>query len=430
MSAPDAGPALRLSGVEVAYGPRTALHEVDLQVPRGEFLALTGPNGSGKSTLLRAALGLVPVAGGTVELLGSPVDRLSVRERAQRVAWVPQAEPLREDVPLERYVLYGRYALHGTFGRESSTDRERVTALLREVGLADRALDGILSLSGGERQRAVLARALAQETPLLLLDEPTTHLDIGHQLDLLSRVRALVNDRGLTVVAALHDLNLAARYAQRVVVLHRGRLVADGAPRVVLSPRLLFDVWGVASELRYDARTQLPYLLPRTPAPTPPAPGEMPAPTPRAHVIGGGGSAGDLLRRLVDAGFRVSAGALPLFDSDTAVAAELDVPVVLELPFAPISPETRAQLRVQLGSSDLLVLAPFPVGPANLANLEEAAAYAKPQAVYLLRQAPGATWDFTGGSATALREEIVRRGAREVSGPDELVRALRARTRT
>ncbi len=425
MTVATGAPALRLRDLRVSYGARTALHGIDLEIPAGEFVALTGPNGSGKSSLLRAALGLVPAAGGSVELFGTPVERLSVRERAYRVAWVPQAEPLREDVPLERYVLYGRYAVHGTFGRETAADRDRVAALLGEVGLADRARDGVLSLSGGERQRAILARALAQESPLLLLDEPTTHLDIGHQLDLLARVRALVDQRGLTVVAALHDLNLAARYARRVAVLHRGRLVADGPPRSVLSPSLLYEVWGLASELRYDRRTQLPYLLPRTAAPSPVPSAPAGPPRPRAHVMGGGGSAGELLRRLVDSGFRVSAGALPLFDSDTAVAEELGVALVLEVPFAPISEETRSELRRRLGSVDLLVVAPFPVGPTNVANLEEAAAFPNPGSVFLFRQPPEPPWDFTGGTARAIRDDLVRRGAREVADADELLDALR-----
>ncbi|HYA54956.1 MAG TPA: ABC transporter ATP-binding protein, partial [Thermoplasmata archaeon] len=233
-----AGSPLRLRSLTVRYGDRTALQDVDLEVPAGEFLALAGPNGSGKTTLLRAALGFLAPAAGRVELFGKDVSRLPIVERARRVAWVPQEENPRDDIPLGDYVLYGRYAHLAWLQGDAPADRETAARALAAVGLADRARDGVLSVSGGERQRAILARALVQESPLLLLDEPTSHLDIGHQIDLLSRVRDLSRERGVTVVAALHDLNLAARFSDRIVVLSRGRRVADGPPSEVLSEEL------------------------------------------------------------------------------------------------------------------------------------------------------------------------------------------------
>jgi iron complex transport system ATP-binding protein len=412
VSAPEGAPALHLAGVSVAYGPRVALQGIDLTVPRGQFLALTGPNGSGKSTLLRTGLGLVVPTSGSVTLFGSAVGELSVRERAHRVAWVPQAETLREDVPLDRYVLYGRYASHGTFGREGEADRALVAEALAQVGLSDRARDGVLELSGGERQRAVLARALAQRAPLVLLDEPTTHLDIGHQLDLLDRVRALVRDRRLTVVAALHDLNLAARYAERIVVLSRGRLVADGAPGAVLSSQLLERVWGVEAELRRDPASGLPYLLPRLAA-TPP---EAHLPSPRVHVVAGGGSGAALLRALADRGFDVTAGVLPLFDTDATVAGELGIPAAVELPFSPIGPEALARFDRLVDEAEAVVVAPFPVGPGNLANVERLARVVRAKPIVLLAQPPGSPWDYAGGQGEEARRRLVDGGAVVVDG--------------
>jgi iron complex transport system ATP-binding protein len=421
----EGGPALRLSGLSVAYGSRSALQAVDLDVPRGQFLALTGPNGSGKSTLIRAALGLLRPSQGSVELFGTDVQSLSVRERAHRVAWVPQAESLREDVPLARYVLYGRYALHGTFGRETAADRQKVASILEGVGLADRGNDGVLSLSGGERQRAVLARALSQGSPLVLLDEPTTHLDIGHQLDLLARVRSLVREQGLTVVAALHDLNLAARFAERIVVLSHGRLVADGAPQTVLSSELLARVWGVDAELRRDVASGLPYLLPRL------AP-RLPALSPRSgkvHVVAGGGSGASLLRALSEEGFDLSAGVLPLFDTDAATAQELGIPAAVELPFAPIGPEALARLDRLLAEAQAVAVAAFPVGPANLANLERLRTVVGRKPIVLLAQPGGVLWDYTGGAAAELRLRLLDGGAVEVDGVRAAVGWLAERLR-
>jgi iron complex transport system ATP-binding protein len=415
---------LRLRSVTVRYGGRTALQDVDLEVPRGQFLALAGPNGSGKSTLLRAALGFLAPAHGSVELFGDDVRGLSFAERARRVAWVPQDENTRDDVPLGEYVLYGRYAHLSWLQGETPVDREAATRALAAVGLSHRATDGILSVSGGERQRAILARALVQDSPLLLLDEPTTHLDIGHQLDLLGRVRELSRERGVTVVAALHDLNLAARFADRIVVLFRGRRVADGPPTEVLSEELLARVWGVVADLRRDPRTGVPYLLPHhllPPAASGPAPLLEKGPV---HVVGGGGAGAAYLRALSEAGFRVTAGALHLLDSDLETAESLGAVTAVEVPFAPIGPEVRARLKALLGAARAIVVAPFPVGPSNLPNLEEVRSSLGHTPIFLVRRASGVEWDFTGGRASAIDEELRLGGARVVEGPADLLSAL------
>jgi iron complex transport system ATP-binding protein len=398
-------PAVRVLNLGVRFGSRVALHAVDFEVPPGQFVALTGPNGSGKTTLIRSLLGFLVPDSGSVEVFGTPVTALSIRERARRVAWVPQEEVLRDDVPLRQYVLYGRYPYHRPLDRETETDHALAQRILEEVGLLDRADDGILSISGGERQRAILARALAQETPLLLLDEPTSHLDIAHQLDLLTRVRALARSGRVTVVAALHDLNLAARYADRIVVLSRGRRVADGTPRDVLSEDLLARVWGVAAELGVDSSSGLPYLLPRRlitetkPAPSALAPGPV-------HVVGGGGAGAPLLRALTDEGYRVTAGALHLLDTDAETADSLGVVAAVEAPFAPLSPETRVRHRILLGEARVIVVAPFAVGPSNLANLEDVLPFARATPVVVQEPAGGTRIDFTDGAATRAREAL------------------------
>jgi iron complex transport system ATP-binding protein len=423
MTAPSA-PALRLSGVTVRFGERTALAEVDFEVPRGQFVALAGPNGSGKTTLLRSALGFLVPDAGTVELFGSEVAGLSFAERARRVAWVPQGESPRDDVPLFDYVLYGRYAHLGWLEGEASVDRQKAVEALRAVGLEDRARDGILSVSGGERQRAILARALVQEAPLVLLDEPTSHLDIAHQLDILTRVRELSRARGVTVVAALHDLNLAARFSDRIVVLSRGRRVADGVPSVVISEELLARVWGVVADLRRDPRSGAPYLLPHhLVAPADSRTGALLGKGP-VHVMGGGGAGSPYLRALSEAGFRATAGVLHLLDSDLESAESLGVPTAVEVPFAPIGEETRERLRALLDVATTVVVTPFPVGPSNLPNLEEACRVVGRVPVLLIERPPGEEWDFTGGRARALVEELKRGGARDVRGVEGMLAAL------
>jgi iron complex transport system ATP-binding protein len=416
--------ALRVRGVTVRFGERTALQEVDLDIPRGQFVALAGPNGSGKTTLLRSALGFLAPEAGTLELFGSDVAQLSYAERARRVAWVPQGENPRDDVPLLDYVLFGRYAHLGWLEGESSTDREKAVEALRAVGLGDRGSDGILSVSGGERQRAILARALVQEAPLILLDEPTSHLDIAHQLDVLGRVQDLSRARGVTVVAALHDLNLAARFADRIVVLSRGRRVADGTPSEVISEELLARVWGVVADLRRDPRTGAPYLLPHHLVPPANRPVEPLLGKGPVHVIGGGGAGAPYLRALAEAGFRVTAGVLHLLDSDLETAESLGVLTAVEVPFAPIGEETRERLRALIDAATAVVIAPFPVGPSNLPNLEEARRALGRVPVLVVERPPGEEWDFTGGRARALVEELRQGGARDVRDVDGTLAAL------
>jgi iron complex transport system ATP-binding protein len=419
-----AGPAVRMDGVSVRYGGRVALHDLSWTVRRGEFVALAGPNGSGKTTLLRALLGFVSPDEGEVEVFGTPVARLSVRERARRMAWVPQEESGRDDVPILDYVLYGRYAHLGALEGETDADRRFALEVLEEVGLADRAQDGILSISGGERQRAILARALAQEAPLLLLDEPTSHLDIGHQIDLLERVRRLSRLRGVTVIAALHDLNLAARYADRIFVLSRGREYADGPPSEVLSEELLSRVWGVVADLRRDPRTGAPYLLPHR---------VVPGPTDRTlslslgpvHVTGGGGAGSPYFRLLVDEGYRVTAGSLHLLDSDSETAETLGIPSAVEVPFAPLGPEVRARNRELLAAARAIVVAPFVVGPSNVANLEDLLPFAGKTPILLVTRSATPDWDFTGGQAAQQLGALRDLGASEVDSPERLLAELR-----
>ncbi|MFY9717698.1 MAG: ABC transporter ATP-binding protein [Thermoplasmata archaeon] len=412
--------ALRCRGVTVRFGARVALSAVDLAVRPGEFVALAGPNGSGKTTLIRSALGFVRPDEGTVDVLGTPVLSLSVRERARRLAWVPQEEGARDDVPLLAYVLYGRYAQMGPLEGEGPTDRAAAMAALAEIGLADRAGDGILTLSGGERQRAVLARAIVQAAPVLLLDEPTAHLDIGHQLDLLSRVQALARQGRVTVVAALHDLNLAARFADRIVVLSRGRKVADGPPGSVLSEELIERVWGVVAELRHDPRSGTPYLVPHRPS-SRTAVGPITLGRGPVHVVGGGGAAAAVMRALVDAGYRLTAGVLHLLDSDHETAQGLGIPCAVEVPFAPIGAEARGQQRAFLEAARLVVVAPFPVGPSNLANLEDLLPFVGNVPIVLLRRSPTRAWDFSDGAGGRAVEALRNGGAVEASGIPELL---------
>lgn len=243
-SAPAASPtplrpthALRTQDVRVAFNGTEVVRGVDLELRAGEWLGLIGPNGSGKSTYLRSLLGLVPRTG-TVELgdgrTPSPTD----------LSFMPQAPELPPGMTVVEYVLLGRTAHLGWLQAESTQDRQIVTSVLRRLGLASFADRQVRSLSGGEAQRVVIARALTQQAPVLLLDEPTSALDVGHSVEVLEMVDELRHQDGLTVVAAMHDLGMAARYADRLLLLEHGRPQALGTPEDVLEPVLLTRVYG------------------------------------------------------------------------------------------------------------------------------------------------------------------------------------------
>ncbi|GAA2718622.1 MULTISPECIES: ABC transporter ATP-binding protein [Streptomyces] len=253
---------LRAEGLTLAYGDRAVVRELDLDVPDGGITAVIGPNGCGKSTLLRAFGRLMKPTAGHVLLDGTPIHRIPTREVAERVGLLPQSPAAPEGLTVADLVARGRHPHQSWYRRWSSDDEAAVAEALRATGmyeLAGRTLD---ELSGGQRQRAWIAMTLAQQTELLLLDEPTNHLDLAHQIEVLDLVRELHLSTGRTVVVVLHDLSLAARYADRLVAMKDGRVVAQGAPAEVLTEQLVQEVFGLSARVRHDEETGAPLVIP------------------------------------------------------------------------------------------------------------------------------------------------------------------------
>jgi len=238
-------PAVELHGVSAGYGGRAVINDIDLTLAVGERLALVGPNGAGKSTLLRVIAGTVGASTGSVELDGRPIsshDRMAI---ARRLAVVPQGVSLPFAMRVEEVVGLGRLAHEDPFRGHRPVDRVAVATAIERVGLGDLVGRDARELSLGERQLVLVAMAVAQGTGVLLLDEPTVHLDLRHQVDILGLVTDLNERDGVAVIAVLHDIGLAARYFPRVVVLDRGRVVVDGPPDEALAPDRIRTVFGV-----------------------------------------------------------------------------------------------------------------------------------------------------------------------------------------
>ncbi len=265
--APPAEDALRVEGVRFGYPGRPVLDGVDLRIRPGELVALIGLNGCGKSTLLRLVAGLLRPQEGRVLLQDQDLARLSRRATARRVALLHQSGPPVPGMTVRQLVRQGRYAARGPLGMLREGDDEACRCALADAGVGAWAARPVDSLSGGERQRVRLAMALAQDTPVLLLDEPTTYLDLRHQLEVLQTVVRLREERALTVVMVLHDLAHAARFAERIVALREGRVAADGAPADVVTPELLAHVLGVAGRVGRDPQGGWPVCYPDHPLP-------------------------------------------------------------------------------------------------------------------------------------------------------------------
>mgnify|MGYP000583822996 CR=1 FL=1 len=342
----DDDPLLEVDDVSLSYGDLSVVSDVSLSVEPGEFVGLVGPNGAGKTTLLGAINGVLAPETGAVRVGGERVADLSSRAASRLVATVPQDTTVAFDFSVADIVEMGRTPYHGRFtgDPDAAAAVDRALERTETERFRDRPVG---SLSGGERQRVVLARALAQETPALVLDEPTASLDVNHQVRTLELVADLVDDEGKAALAAIHDLDLAARFCDRLAVLADGDLLAVGPPEEVLTAAHLDRAFDT------DAAV-LPNPVTGTPAVTPlPEPGDLDR---RVHVLGTGPAAARVVSTLTAAGATVTVGPLPPGDVAAEGARELGASVTTAPAFAAIDAETEAAVRERVAAADAVVL--------------------------------------------------------------------------
>ncbi|HZU69674.1 MAG TPA: ABC transporter ATP-binding protein [Ktedonobacteraceae bacterium] len=438
-------PLLEIDGISFGYDNHPLLYDIHMRVDAGEMVGLLGPNGSGKTTLLRLISGVLRPQQGKILLEGRDLQAWGRRGIARRIAVVPQELHIPFAFTVEEMVSLGRTPFTGLLGTRNKQDINIIQHAMQSTEISALAGRIFNELSGGERQRVAIAMALAQQPSLLLLDEPTSHLDIKYQIEILDLARQLNRHLGVTVIAAMHDLNLAARYFPRLLLFQRG-IVADDSPAKVLEPQLLYRVYGVNVQVGILRGATHLSVLP---------PGEetrvieqkKPA-RPRIHLMAGGGSGELLMRALADAHIPFTAGALNIGDSDHALALRLAGEVITEQPYAPISIAALEQVRASLTRASLLILCPMPIGPGNLVLLQEAASAAK-RGVAVLLFAPGstasqlateepqtisdrllqrtgiATRDYTNGEGVKLVREMLQAGARVVDSLGEVIEIAR-----
>ncbi len=243
------------------YGDKPALKGVNMHVNDGEFVTIVGPNGCGKSTLLKAIARILKPASGQIKLWNKDIRTMNTKDIAKKIAVLPQLRKTPDDFDVETLIRYGRYP-HGNFmGRLTSADHDIIDWAVAQTGLDELRYKKLNNLSGGENQRAWIAMALAQKTAVIVLDEPTTFLDIAHQLEVLELLRALNKREKVTIVLVLHDLNQAIRYSDRSYVMEDGRIVAVGTPEAVIEPQMLGDVFSVDSDFYREKRSDNAFFI-------------------------------------------------------------------------------------------------------------------------------------------------------------------------
>jgi len=412
---------LKICGVECYYGSVRVLENVSFSIGSGELVGLLGPNGSGKTTLLKTISGALRPKAGAVYLNETEIFGMKSREVARNIAVVPQNTDVNFDFTALDIVLMGRHPHLSRFKLESEKDltvAKNAMELTNTWHLAERRIN---ELSGGERQRVIIARALAQEPKVLLLDEPTTHLDINSQLEIMDLLKRLCIQKGLVVLAVFHDFNLAARYCDTIILLNKGKIVSIGGVDEVLTSENIRKVFKVDAVVKKHPLTGSLYVIP---IPLKIAKASINRKL-RLHVICGAGTGAQILKTLVENGFDVTAGVLHVLDTDYETALLLNIPVVSEAPFSPITEQNHRVNLKMINEADAVVVTSMPVGFANLLNLKAATdALERGIPTFVVEETPIFQRDFTGGEAQKILLEIKSKGAVFVKNQNELLQRL------
>jgi len=412
--------SIEVSGLRSGYGKRPVIKGVDFTIKKGDFVGLIGPNGSGKSTLIKSLIKYLPPAAGKIVLAGSDTSKLTAKEIARRVAVVPQKLEADFSLTGRELVMLGRYPHLKRFQQETVEDKALVEQAMRDtntIHLRDRP---ITEVSGGEFQRLVIGQALAQTPEILLLDEPTSHLDINQQIQVCELLSKLNASKGLTIIAVLHDLNLAALYCNEVILLHKGRVWLSGPTQEVMTEKALEEVYGAKVHREIHPLTGKAYFTyyPQNQDKLQAKPAKNGF---RVHLVAGGGNAVGLFPLLSSLHCQLSTGVLNINDSDWQKAKQMGINLIEEAPFHPISDESQARNNTLAEEGDLVVLCNIPFGPGNLKNLLTVEAVLKKgKPVIICDFTPITKRDFTGGEGTRIYQTLPKLGATVVKSIDEL----------
>ncbi|MDF2634301.1 MAG: Phosphonate-transporting ATPase [Pelosinus sp.] len=382
----------------IAIGDKKIVKNINFTIGAGEFVGIIGPNGAGKSTLLRSLRGFLPLAEGEIQLQGHSITVMSDKELACKVAYMQQEVNVGFGYTGLEVVLAGRYPYLKWWQHEQAEDIEIAYKYMGFTGVDSLAEKPVQSMSGGEKQRVLLAKVLAQETPILFLDEPTASLDVIYQEEIF-RYCQLIAKQGKTVLIVAHDLKLAAKFCSRLILLADGGIVADGAPEGVITEGNLQEAYGLHAAVfknkvtgNLDIHTYVPAI-------------DKQSKETRVHVICGGGSGAKIIRLLYEHSYSLTVGVLDPSDTDAHIAEAFQVPCVLSQPFSIIDKLAAQENRTQIAQADWVVLSNLACGEQNIDNLHAAFEAKK---LIIIEDTPIEERDFVKGQGIEIYYKLLK----------------------
>ncbi len=388
---------LKVQDLVVAYGNKKIIDGFNLSIDQGEFVGIIGPNGAGKSTLVKAITNIMDSQRGFIWIKGYLNRKLSKRQLAKLIAVVPQEFHIEYEFTNYDIVLMGRNPYIDRKHKLGQRDYEIVKEAMMMTNTWSFRDSLFNELSGGERQRVIVARAIAQQSSIILLDEPTSHLDIHHQLEVMELIDRLKKKRGLTVVAVLHDINMAARFSDRLVLLSHGQVIAQGSPEEVVKEENLSKVYRMEMMVRENKILGKKEIIPLRVLKE-----KVETKHRKIHVICGGGTGGKILEQLNSLGFQISAGVINQGDSDWEICKSLNIPCVDAPPFSYFTSKEAKENVALIHQCDFVLVTDVPYGKGNLINLEILKEVEKP--IYFLKKQEEI--DYTQGEATKILKEL------------------------
>lgn len=416
--------SLRASSLSFAYNKLPVLEELDFSVLKGSFVSILGPNGAGKSTLVNVISKVLPDFEGELEIEGKNIKKLTSAEVAKKIAVVPQYSDMGFNFTVSEIILMGRYPYIKRFKGESRQDFEicqKAMLLTKTDGFSARKYN---ELSGGEKQRVIIAQTLAQDTPIIILDEPTSHLDINFQIEFMGLFYDLNKNHGKTIIGIFHDINLALQYSEKIIMLKEGRIFSSGNAADVVTRANIMSVFNSDVFVTKNPFTGKLYISPnfnlRSIKEKKANKKEI-----KVHVIGGGGAASHILNDLHNHGYVLSTGVINNLDTDINTAQELGIIFINEAPFSPISEKAFQDNLNLISDADWLVLPEIEFGNGNFLNLEAVYAAAKMnKKIIIIDGKDIAKRDHLNGKATALYNEIIRSGASILKNEEDIIKII------
>jgi len=410
---------LKINDVDCYYDSVKIIENVSFSVQTGDFLGILGPNGSGKTTLLKSISRVLKPRKGIILLEDLDIYTLKALDVTKQLAVVSQGSMIAFDFTALEVVLMGRSPHLSRFAVESEKDEVIAQKSMEYTGTWHLANRLITELSGGEQQRVIIAKALAQEPQVLLLDEPTTHLDLSNQLEVMDLLKKLCVEKKLLVVGVFHDFNLAARYCDSLILLKDGKITATGKSEDVLTSENIKAIFDIDTIVKQNPITKLLYVIPLSKK------RDQPNRHVRVHLICGAGTGSALMKNLTDVGYTVTAGVLNLFDTDQETADFLKISIVSEAPLSPITDVAHKANLALINKADAVVLTSFPFGYGNIRNLDAATfALEKNVPTIVLDEVPLERRDFTKGEAKKKMFKLKSKGAIFVVCQNELFSVL------